>query len=40
MRDIINNSFVIYIIIKKVNISVLQKNIIYNIKKLYNKRVI
>lgn len=37
--DIQNNSFVIYMIIKKVDVSILQKNIVYVVKKLHNKRI-
>ena len=37
--DIYNNGFVIHMIIKKVDISILQKNIMYGVKKLYNKKV-
>lgn len=35
-----NNVFIIYVIIKKVDIIILQKYIIYGIKKLYNKKII
>ena len=40
VRDAQNNHFVIYIIIEKVDISVLEKNIVYIVKKLHNKRII
>ena len=35
-----NNVFVIDVIIEKVDISVLQKHMVYDIKKLHNKRVV
>ena len=40
MRNVENNVFVIYVIVEKVNVIVLWKYIVYNIKKLFNKKVV
>ena len=40
LEDIQNNIFAIHVVIKKFNISVLQKNSVCNVKTLYNKKVV
>ena len=40
VKDVQNNVFIIYVIIEKVDINILQKNIFCSIKKLHNKRII
>ncbi len=35
-----NNGFIIYVIIKKVNVSMSQKNIVYSIKKLHYRKIV
>lgn len=40
IENIYNNDFMIYIIIKKLDINLSLKNIIYSIKRLYYKKIV